>query len=155
MNSSTRRAVERLAMRQSPECWLMRRLYRLTGGEAKRYESLRIEILQYVARGPKRRAQRQRRRRLKSGIGVVAFLEPVIRDPRVDMMHVVKANIAGKPLEQARQAKIGGACEIHPQQTRRQRSGRWRRVIRPQTVPFVQTISSPSRVISMSRVSMS
>jgi hypothetical protein len=45
---------------------------------------------------------------LKPGIGVVAFLEPIIRDPRV---HVVKADIAGKPLEQRRQAKIGGTAE--------------------------------------------
>src|SRR5271165_1322708 len=90
----------------------MRRRYRLRGGGgAKRHQSLQIAVPQCVAQGLKRRAQRKRWRRLKSGIGIVAFLEPIIRDPRVYMVHVVKANIAGKPLEQARQAKIGGASE--------------------------------------------
>jgi len=48
---------------------------------------------------------------LKPGIGIVAFLEPIIRDPRVYVVHMMKADIAGKPLEQPRQAKIGGAPE--------------------------------------------
>src|SRR6516165_8392263 len=81
------------------------------GGEAKRHQSLQIAVPQCVAPGLKRRAERKRGRRLKTGIGVVAFLEPIIWDPRVYMVHVVKADIAGKPLERPRQAKIGGAPE--------------------------------------------
>ena len=79
--------------------------------EAKRHQSLQIAVPQCVAQGLKRRAERKRWRRLKPGIGVVAFLESIIRDPRVYMVHMVKTDIAGKPLEQARQAKIGGAPE--------------------------------------------
>src|SRR5260370_16803507 len=44
-------------------------------------------------------------------MGVGAFLEPIIRDPRVYMVHVVKPDIAGKPLERARQAKIRSTSE--------------------------------------------
>ena len=48
---------------------------------------------------------------MKPDIGLVTFLEPIIRDPRVYVVHMVKADIASEPLEQARQAKIGGASE--------------------------------------------
>ena len=51
------------------------------------------------SQGLKPCTQGKRGRRSKPGIGVVAFLEPIIRDPRVHMVHVVKADIAGKPLE--------------------------------------------------------
>src|SRR5215471_20162969 len=83
-----------------------------TGGdEAKRHQPAQIAVPQCVAQGLKRRAERKRWRRLKPSIGVVAFFEPIIRDSRVYVVHMVKPDIAGKPLKQARQAKIGGALE--------------------------------------------
>jgi hypothetical protein len=51
-------AVERLAIWQFSEHWLMRRRCRLTGGgEAKRHQSLQITVPQCVAQGLQRRAQ--------------------------------------------------------------------------------------------------
>src|SRR5215831_8076367 len=69
MNSSTRRTVERLAMDQSPECWLMCRRHRLTGGgEGKRHQSL--PILEPIGRDPRvcMRPRRSPRRPNETGL---------------------------------------------------------------------------------------
>ncbi len=47
----------------------------------------------------------------------MAGLEPVVRHPRVEMMDVVKADVAGEPLQQPRQAEIRTA----PQRRRHRR----------------------------------
>src|SRR6516225_6975057 len=112
MNSSTRRPAETSTHASIPGMLVVRpQTSTIGGGEAKRHQSVQIAVPQCIAEGLKRRAQRKRWRQLKPGIGLVTFLEPIIRDLRVYMVHMVKADIARKPLEQARQTKIGGSSE--------------------------------------------
>ena len=39
---------------------------------------------------------------LKQGLGPMAFLQPIIRDSRAEMMDVMKADVSGEPLKHPR-----------------------------------------------------
>ena len=55
--------------------------------------------------------QGERLNGLKQGFGAVAFFQMIIRDAGAQMVNVVKSDVAGKPLQQARELIEGTAFQ--------------------------------------------
>jgi hypothetical protein len=53
-----------------------------------------------------RGAQSEPGHRPEQGIGVVTLFEPIIRDVRVYVVYMMKADIAGEPLKDARKVQV-------------------------------------------------
>ncbi len=68
-------------------------------------------IPQTVGSGFQAGAQGDRRHGLEKRLGLVAFLEVVIRNARAQVVDVVKADVAGEPLEHPRQLVIRAALQ--------------------------------------------
>ena len=56
-------------------------------------------IPQHEAPLPKPAPKRHDRRRLQHEVRVMTLLQPIVGDPGIQMVNVVKANIAGEPLQ--------------------------------------------------------
>lgn len=55
--------------------------------------------------------QSQHGRRLQGAIRLVAFLQPVIGDHRIEMMNMVKSDIAAEPLQESWELEVGTAAQ--------------------------------------------
>src|SRR5580658_3141332 len=77
----------------------------------KGYETTQRLVPEGQAPGGEHAPDRQGRHRGEGGCRAVAGLEPAVRDPLIQMMDVMEADIAGEPLQQRRQLQIGTAAE--------------------------------------------